>query len=301
MKESKGTVREKAQDNAVARPEVVLAVYGYTEYRVYLRDFYEWRKASERGYSFRLFARKAGFSSPNMLQLVMEGKRNLTNDSMEKFIKGLQLSGHMADYFRHMVKMNQSASDDEKIVHFKAMERLTPHAKRRELGGDAMEYLSHWLYPVLRDMILLPEFKNDPYWIAQRLTGKASAEEIARALSFLEKANFIVKDLKGTYVPKDDIVISSDEVRSLVIRQYHRMMIEQAKERLADLEPVDREFGALTFVLPDECFAELKNKMKEFRRNLHLWALEMAKDHVCDAVIQVNMLMYPQTKRRKKA
>jgi len=42
-----------------------LSVYGYTDYRAYLRNFYDMRKESERGYSYRAFSKAAGFSSPN--------------------------------------------------------------------------------------------------------------------------------------------------------------------------------------------------------------------------------------------
>ncbi|MCB9620237.1 MAG: TIGR02147 family protein, partial [Sandaracinus sp.] len=47
-----------------------LDVYGYLDYRAYLRDFYETKKAAGRGFSFRSFSKRAGLKSPNYLKLV---------------------------------------------------------------------------------------------------------------------------------------------------------------------------------------------------------------------------------------
>lgn len=274
-----------------------LSAFGYTDYRQYLKDFYAFRKESERGYSFRQFSKDAGFTSPNMLKLVMDGERNLTRDSLEKFVKGLRLEGAMADYFRALVRMNQAQTSEEKSLHYNELKRLTPNAKKRDLAADTVEYLSHWLYPVLREMCQIASFQDDPYWIARRLNGRATVKEISAALRFLLDKGFITRTPEGRFIAEDNMVLTSDEVRSLAIRSYHKAMLDQAKDYLDDLDTAEREYGALTFLLPSEKVPELKFKMKEFRRALHLWALEACETTPDECVVQVNMQMYPQTKR----
>ena len=51
------------------------------------------RKDGKRGYSYRAFSKAAGFSSPNVLKLVIEGKRNIGPEAVENFITALGLSG----------------------------------------------------------------------------------------------------------------------------------------------------------------------------------------------------------------
>lgn len=274
-----------------------LSAYGYTDYRRYLSDFYAFRKESERGYSFRQFSKDAGFTSPNMLKLVMDGKRNLTQESLEKFVKGLRLEGAMADYFRALVRMNQADTSEEKAIHYHELKRLAPNAKKRDLEADTVEYLSHWLYPVLREMCQVEAFQDDPYWIARRLNGRASVKEISQALRFLMEKGFVSRTSDGRFVAEDNMVLTSDEVRSLAIRAYHKAMLDQAKDYLDDLDTSEREYGALTFLLPSEKLPELKFKLKEFRRALHLWALQACEEEANECVVQVNMQMYPQTKR----
>jgi len=277
-----------------------LSIYGYTDYRAYLKDFYEFKKDSARGYSYRSFSKAAGFSSPNFLKLVIDGKRNISNEAIDKFIKGLRLNPQMGKYFRSLVKMNQSKADKEKLEYFEELKGLTPHAKKRQLNVDEFQYLSHWLYPVLRELIELKEFRDDPYWISRKLKGKVNVAEISKALNWLIKSGFIEKQEDGTYTANDNMVLTSDEVKNLAIRNYHRQMLDQAKETLEELDVTEREFGALTFTLPDTALDELKFKLKNFRRDLHTWAMQAAEDSSSSMVVQVNLQMYPHTTITKK-
>jgi uncharacterized protein (TIGR02147 family) len=274
----------------------VLSVYGYTDYRAYLRDFYEFRKDGQHGYSFRAFSKSAGFTSPNILKLVIEGERNISPEATQKFIKALGLKGQMAEYFDALVRMNQAKADADKEHYFNLLQKLTPQGKRRDLNVEGLKYMSHWLYPVIREMVSLEDFRDDPYWIARRINGKATIPEITQALQFLLKEGFIEK-VDGRFVPKDNMVLSSDEVKSLAIRNYHRLMLDQAKDSLENLPLEEREFGALTFVLPEAALAELKYKMKLFRRELHTWAMQVAEEHSGEIVVQVNAQMYPHTRK----
>jgi uncharacterized protein (TIGR02147 family) len=276
--------------------ERTLSVYGYTDFRAYLRDYYEFRKDGQHGYSFRAFSKSAGFSSPNILKLVIDGERNISPEATQKFCKGLNLSGQMAEYFATLVRMNQAKSDTDKEYYFAILQKLTPEAKRRDLNAESLKYLSHWLYPVLREMVQLTDFRDDPYWISRRLNGRASIAEITQALQFLVKEGFVVK-ADGRYASKDNMVLSSDEVRSLAIRNYHRQMLDQAKECLDSLPMEEREFGALTFVLPEGALPEMKYKLKQIRRELHTWAMRVAEEQGGEIVVQVNVQMYPHTKK----
>lgn len=285
--------------NTIAKPgdANVLSIFGYTDYRKYLGDYYNFRKKGARGYSYRSFSKAAGFSSPNFLKLVVEGERNLGSDAVEKFIKALHLTRSMAEYFRVLVRLNQSQEDVEKLELFNQLVRLTPQAKRRDLQSESLQYLSHWIYPVLREMIQMPDFSDDPHWIARRLHADVSVQDIAQALRFLVAEGFIEKRSDGTYAAQDNLVLSSDEVRSLAVRNYHRQMLAQAFEALENLPLNEREFGALTLVIPEAAMAELKERIKTFRRDLHLWAVQATAEQTGDQVVQINLQMYPHTKK----
>ena len=84
-----------------------ISVLKYIDYRLYLREYYTDRKKNQRGFSYRWFNQKAGFSSPVYLKLVMEGKRNLTKSSIAKFSLALH-SKETKEYNRRIIKERYS-------------------------------------------------------------------------------------------------------------------------------------------------------------------------------------------------
>ena len=273
------------------------SIFGYSDYRLWLADYYTFRKALGRGFSFRAFSKAAGFQSPNVLKLVIDGQRNIGNDALDQFCQGLGLTGESRDYFKTLVALNQSSHDEEKQELLRKLNSLLPHSRRRDLSEAELKYLSHWLYPVLRELVSLVEFREDPYWISRRLNGKTTSGEVSSALAFLQENGFLKRDDTGRLQSCDALVITSDEVKSLAIRNYHRQMMDQAKETLETLPITMREFGALTMILPQDAVDELKERMKVFRRDLHTWAMEKSTAAQPDTIVQVNLQMYPHTKK----
>jgi uncharacterized protein (TIGR02147 family) len=284
-------------------PDKVLSVYQYTNFREYLRDYYDFRKSGERGYSYRAFSKAAGFSSPNFLKLLIDGQRNVSPAATEKLIVGLRLNESSARFFRELVKFNQSKNDQVKHAHYLKMQELSPNARKRNLEENTVKYLSNWIYPLIREMVTLPDFRDDPYWIERRIRRSISHQEIIEALSFLKEKKFIRKNPDNTWEALDNLVISSDEIQSLAIRNYHRQMLNGAMSALQELPLEQREFGAITFNLPPEAVAELKHRLKKFRTEISEWTAALCQEQneeLSSQVVQLNFQMYELTKGVKK-
>ena len=72
---------------------IMADLFKYLDYRHFLKDHYREQKEKKGSvFSFRSFARQAGLRSPNFLQLVMEGKRNLGPDGIKGFAKALDMA-----------------------------------------------------------------------------------------------------------------------------------------------------------------------------------------------------------------
>ena len=111
-----------------------LNIFGYVDYRVFLRDFYNLQKKQTRYFSYRYFSNKAGFSSHNVLKQVIHGERNIAVKSIPKFCRVLNLTSRECDYFRLMVLFNQSKSEQEKNELFKEMFRYKQGSKAKRLN-----------------------------------------------------------------------------------------------------------------------------------------------------------------------
>src|SRR5262245_43932443 len=118
------------------RPNLFL----YENYRAFLKDLYCYLKETQKGFSHRYFSKKAGFTSPNMLQLVIEGKRNVTSKTIGKFIRGLKLNQQEAEFFTALVDFNQVSSAEEKSEAFAKMTKSRKFREIHELSKEIFRF-----------------------------------------------------------------------------------------------------------------------------------------------------------------
>ena len=95
----------------------------YKDYHSLIKDFYEDQKRTSY-FSWREFAKLAGFSSPTYLRLVSEGKSKLSRVSMNRMISAMGLAGFEANYFRALVNFCNAKDDEAKMPYWKEMRQI---------------------------------------------------------------------------------------------------------------------------------------------------------------------------------
>lgn len=106
-----------------------LSIMGHVDYREFLKLTYERLKEHRPQFSYRYFAKKAGLRSPAFFKMVIDGERNLTPKTTEKFILGLGLHGSEADYFQILVRYNQAKKDSERNRLFTQLRKYMERKK----------------------------------------------------------------------------------------------------------------------------------------------------------------------------
>lgn len=266
-----------------------LNIYGFTDYRAFLTAFYRERKRENPNYSFRLFSRAAGLPTDNHLWLVMTGRRNLSNGTVQKFAKGLKLTKREAEFFENLVFFNQAETNEEKNLYYKRLASSKRYVKLRHIERDQFEYFSKWYYAAIRELVRLPQFVEDPAWIAARLKPRVSAKEAKEALELLFRLGLVARAEDGRIVQAERHVGTDHEVASLAVANFHKQMIEKAGESI-DLSPAKhRDISSLTFILTKEKIAEAKRRMQEFKREFHEF---LAGCEGGDAVYQMNLQLF---------
>ena len=85
----------------------------YQDYHAFLSDYYEERKRTS-AFSWREFAKIAGFVSPSYLKMVCEGKTNLSKVTMGRVAQAIGLVGYEVEYFETMVQFGNAKNDEQK-------------------------------------------------------------------------------------------------------------------------------------------------------------------------------------------
>jgi len=84
---------------ATTNPEGWPDVLGYLDYRTYLKDWYEARKRSEPGFSYRTLAKLVGYRSHAFFSLVLQRRSNISMDVAMGFADCIGLAGQSREYF----------------------------------------------------------------------------------------------------------------------------------------------------------------------------------------------------------
>lgn len=272
------------------------SVFRYSDYRVFLKDHFSFMKSTSPSYSFRTFSRLAGFSSPNFLKLVYDGKRNLSRESIDRVAKAFRLTKSERLFLESLVQFNQASSTDEKNFHFERMSHHQQYRKIREIVPDQFEYYSKAYHVALRELVDTADFKEDPTWIVERLRHQVSEKDVLAGLDLLLRLGLLCRK-NGRLVLSESSVTTAAEVSSLAIMNYHKEMLKTAMDSLEFQEAHERDFSSVTVTVNAQQLKELKRKVTEFRNSILSWLDSSGEKR--DEVLQVNLQVFPLTKRKK--
>ncbi|HVJ15402.1 MAG TPA: TIGR02147 family protein [Polyangiaceae bacterium] len=285
--------RTRAAKTESEEPEP--SVFDYLDYRAFLNDYYLHKKS--RGLSYRSISKRVGLKSTNYFKLVMEGKRNLSDEMARQFAAALIDGDPGRDFFVELVRFAQSRTPAQKDGAYKKLSGFRQYRAARPLELAHAEYHSSWYCPVIRELVSSPWFREDPAWLGKMLRPQVAAHEVARAIAVLLETGLLVRNKSGRLKQAEPLVTTGAEARFLHIANYHRMMMQMATEALLNVPQAERDISALTLCVRAEGLARVKHRLQAFRREL----LELsAQEQRGDTVLQINFQVFPLTRAVSK-
>ncbi len=220
-------------------------------------------------FSYRYFAKQAGFSSPSFLKLVMEGKRNLSRDSIAKFARGLRLDKNEYEAFEALVCFCQATTDAEKNYYYGKLRRFKhPTGPLAEMSKAQYDVYSLWYAMPIREILTLPDFREDHQWIGRRLCPQVKPAEVRRALDLLQRCGLAIRDASGKLQPADKKLAAVKHIQSLAVRNYHRAQLNLAIDSLENHPVEKRNITSITVALTGNQYQMVCNRIAEFQRQL---------------------------------
>jgi uncharacterized protein (TIGR02147 family) len=268
------------------------SVFEYTDYRLFLKAYYEHQKRKNPAFSYRYFALKAKVNSSGLLKNVIDGKRGLGRGLIVRCAEAMKLKKKESEYFECLVDFNEARTVEEKRIFF---ERLLALRKPdvHQVQASQFEFYSKWYYSAIRELIGIVPFRGDYAALARGLDPAIRPEQAEKAVRLLKELQLIVKDPQGRYRQAQPLITTGPEVESVSVAQYQIASMDLAKEAIDRHEASVRDMSTLTLSLSAEGFAVLKEEIVSFRKKL--LALERNFE-APDRVYQLNMQFFPLTK-----
>lgn len=257
-----------------------------------MADFYNERKRTS-AFTWREFAKIAGFTSPSYLKLVCDGKSSLSRVTMNRVAVAMGLVGYEIEYFEAMVNFVNAQKDDVKKAYLDKMVSISAANKVRVIDEDAFEYYDSWKNQVVRELApMMPGAM--PGEIAKACTQEVSALEVRKSLAFLEKAGFLKLSQDNVYEQTDKAVTGSKEALPLAIRMMHREMGRLGVESVEQFNADERNVSGVTLGVNREGYEEIVKELDACRKKIISIAAKCGK---LDQVYRLNLQFFPLSKK----
>ncbi len=292
-KKPNGVPGKLSRGSVPARPDV----FTYHDHRAFLKDWFAYLKASGSGPSLRECAKKSGLSSA-YLPLVLQGKRKLSANGFEKLGPHLGLHREETEYLSQLRGLGESDSPEVRRYAFEAMKNLRSYRKANPAEVEVYHYLDNWYHVAIREMVNLPNFSDDPQWIAAQLGNRITAVQAANALKFLLESNLIQRESSGRITAAKKNLNCEGGVYRLAIGSFHRQMIETSAQILDEVKSDElRHVMSYTLALNEKDFGRLRDLI-----NKGIDRVEETERKTVDPtrVYHVTMMAVPLTVGRKE-
>ena len=261
----------------------------YHDYRLYMQDFCN-ERIRVSVFSWREFSRISGFSSPNYLKLVCDGKTRLSPHGAEKVGTAMGLVGFELEYFEKMVTYCDAKNDQLRKLAFDAMLELAASQKVKIVDGEAFRYFESWVHPVVRELAPVMEGAT-PGEIAKRCCKEVTANDVRESLDFMVKVGLLKRN-GHAYEQTDKYLKGTTGVVSVALRSMHREMAAFAEKAIDEFDVSERNFSGLIMGLSAEDYEKIVQKIKAFRKEIAEIAL---KSRATERVYRLNLQLFPLT------
>ena len=267
-------------------------IFTYSNYREYLKDYFEQEKKTKHFFSQRYFAQKAGFKSHTYTGRVIRGERNFSEDAIEKMLKGIGLSGKEAEYFTLLVHKNQSKSDEEKDKLSIELTLIKRELEFKDVDQRKMAYYDNWYIPILRHLAVYADWNNDYKKLSQLVYPQITEEEAEEGVRTLLKIGMLKED-NGNYSHFAH-AISVDDLPKFIKEKGRRDILKKGIEAL-DTLPVEERLTVCSLLsMSENSYTEITGILEETWQRINTI---VANDNDVEGVYQLIFQLFPQSKK----
>jgi uncharacterized protein (TIGR02147 family) len=264
------------------------SVFDYLDYVKYLREYYEARHAIDRWFSYRYIQSKTGID-PGYLFKVFIGKKPLPQKKTSALARVCGLTKRETEYFTLLVLYGQAKSNETIRRYFEQMLSFN-EVMTRTVTAKEYAYYTKWYHAAVRQLLSCTDFAGDYKSLAKMTVPPISEGEAKKAVALLCSLGFVKKDTDGVFRITDRFLTTGNDWQSIAVRRFQQETIMLAHQALDAVNKDLRDISTATVTLSAEGFAEARERIRQFRRDM----LKLASRQENPAgVYHINIQMIP--------
>ena len=258
------------------------------DYRDFLKEYYDRRKAEMPLYSYRMMGDKLGLDS-SYLYRVLQKKQHLPAHALPAAKDILALSGRQAEYFEllYSAAVTKDKGKREELMA-KALSLRDVHL--HSLQQAELKLLENWWIPAVRAYLELNGGVVNLTQIAKDICPPITEDQAKEAIDTLLEVGLVKKMASGKLALTDAHLTVGGPEKAKAVRQFQRQILGLASDSLENTPVEERNISTLTLSVDQSCFDDLGDMLKEFRRLVQK-RVDGVKNP--DRVMQLSMAFFP--------
>ncbi|MCT4641876.1 MAG: TIGR02147 family protein [Bacteriovoracaceae bacterium] len=241
-----------------------ISIFNYEDPSLFLRDSWNKKRVYNKNFSLRAWARQLGMSSHGTFYHIVQGKRPLPKKYVKAISNSLDLSPKESMYLETLIDFSKAKTIEHKSYYRERLQDLAPGRKLNFYEIETFHFLKDPLNGAIIELTNLKGFKNDPLWIKDRLTIKASLNDIQNTIKRLLDLDLLKLDNKGNLVQSNSLLHTKQDIKNEALQEYHKNVLNLAAEQISEQEVNKREYNATAMGIKVKDIPRAKERVREF-------------------------------------
>ncbi|WP_127715939.1 TIGR02147 family protein [Halobacteriovorax sp. HLS] len=269
-----------------------LNIFDYSDYREFLRDFFEMKKRVNPSWSYGLWSSKLGLNSISSITMVINGQRHAGKKIQKSLIDFFKFDAKESYYFEELVKIAKSTKSDPNLTIL-MLEQNDELKQLREKNTPSIDLFFNWKAHCVKELTQLKDFFPTGAWIENKTGGLIKKEEASELLEALLEKKFLIKEFRDgkEVIVAASSILPTKEVTLSGAHAYHKGLMENSFEAIKT-DKDKRSLHATTLSLTKENIPKAKELIREFQIQFS----EDIESSPGDEVYQLNIQFFPLTK-----
>jgi len=273
-----------------------LHIYAYDDFRLYLRDRYNFLKQEHPSYTARSFACKAGFSNPGFYNDVIKGRRKLSPEARKKITSVFGLSGNEVEYFNLLVDYGQAKKENlRQEIYNRIVFRRNRSAFAR-LNPALSRYYQDYRYPLVYNAVMACDFRGNFEKLSVFIYPSVSSAQLQTIIEDLLKWGLVIISDNNRYLVTQRFIEPPATLREHV-RQLNREWIMQAAEALMKLPAEKRHMSTMLLSITPKTCKKVAEKVEKFREEI--WKMVEEDTEAPSMIMQLNLQYFPRSRKKE--
>ena len=272
-------------------------IFGYTDYRKYLEDFFTQKKAQDPSFTYAYIAKKAGFNNKGFAFNLIHGKRHLSTKNSARVSRALKHTRNQAKYFKTLVEFNHTVELHRKKQLFKKLCSITAKGrgltKIQIINNDQYEFYAKWYHSAIRSLIGLYKFKDDYKWLCKKVVPPITPGQAKKSVELLIRLGLAVKADDGTVALSNVSISTGREATGLGLRNFHFESMDLAKNAIRTLDRDKRNMTSITLGISPDAYRKICDELAICQEKIVNIAVNSPN---ADKVFQLNFHLFPLSK-----